>query len=181
MLNLWLQLEEQKLAPGQGSLVPVEVVLDTIQKSLVLIRNASNYISEARRDLIISRISQKQKGLAKILKSVCRETKSEGSALFGSSVHKALTERADTLSALRKASKKTTPTTYTLQGGSNFFRRGPTTEYGGGSGRGKFQKPYFHTRVFQPQYSHPRRGWQSQRGGHKSGGFKRPRTSPPAQ
>lgn len=103
MLNLWIQLEEQGLDSNQGGLVPVEVILDTIQRSLVLIGNASNYISEARRDLVVGRISQKQKGLGKILKNICHRTKPEGSALFGSSVHKALTVRADTLADLYKA------------------------------------------------------------------------------
>ena len=56
----------------------------------MLIGNAS----EARRDLVVGKISQKQKGLGKILKNICHSTKPEGSALFGSSVHKALVERA---------------------------------------------------------------------------------------
>ena len=41
MLNLWAQLEEQQLTSGQGGLIQVEVVLETIQKSLVLLGNAS--------------------------------------------------------------------------------------------------------------------------------------------
>ena len=127
------------MSAGSRGLVPVEVVLDTIQRSLVLIGNASNYISEARRDLIVSKISQKQKGLGKMLRSVCQSARSEGSDLFGPGVHKALTERADTLAALKKALEKTS----SLQVKPWFFRKGPTSEYGGSSGKGKGRKPYF--------------------------------------
>ena len=96
MLNLWLQLEDQKMTSGQGGLVPVEVVLNTIQKSAALTGNALNCISEAHRDFILSRISKRQRGLGKVIKSVCRATKHDGSVLFGPSVHRALTECANT-------------------------------------------------------------------------------------
>jgi len=55
MLNLWAQLEEQNLTSRQGGLVPVEVVLETFQKPLVLLGNSSNY------NVSISQRSEKRK------------------------------------------------------------------------------------------------------------------------
>ena len=45
ILNLWSELEEQELTTVQGGLVPVEVVLECFQKTLVLLGDASNYMS----------------------------------------------------------------------------------------------------------------------------------------
>ena len=102
----------------------------------MLLGNASNYISQNRRDLIIRKISQKNKGLGKLLNSVCKDSRPEGSLLFGPAVQKAITERAETMAALSKTAAKTDP------GGDHkkFFRQGPTSGYGSGSG--KNVRPY---------------------------------------
>ena len=56
LINLWAQLSEQQLSVEQGGFVSVEVLLATIQKSLVLVGNASNYVSQMRRDTIIDKL-----------------------------------------------------------------------------------------------------------------------------
>lgn len=136
ILNLWAELEEQELTTSaQGGLIPVEVVLECFQKTLVLLGNASNYVSQNRRDLIIRKISQKNKGLGKLLNSVCKDSRPEGPLLFGPAVQKAITARAETMAALSKTASKTDPGDH-----KKFFRQGPTSGYGSGSG--KNTKPY---------------------------------------
>ena len=106
MLNLWAHLEEQQLTVGQGGLIQTEVVLEMIQKSLVLLGNASNYVSETRRDLIIGKLSKKRRSLGRVLKSACKKNKPEGAMLFGPAVYKAISERVDTLTAFNKTAGK---------------------------------------------------------------------------
>ena len=72
ILNLWVMLEEQEMTIAQGGQVPVEVILECFQKTLVLLGNASNYMSLNRRDIIIWKISQKSKGLGRVMKSAAR-------------------------------------------------------------------------------------------------------------
>ena len=131
ILNLWAELEEQELTTAQGGLVPVEVVLECFQKTLVLLGNASNYMSLNCRDAIIRKISQKSKGLGRLLNSACKESKPEDSLLFGPAVQKTITERAETMAALSKTAFKTD------SGGDHkkFFRGGPTSGYGSGAGK----------------------------------------------
>jgi hypothetical protein len=117
----------------------------------VLLGNASNYVSETRRNLIISKLNRKKKGLSRVLKSACKKNKPEGAQLFGPAVHKAISDRADTLSAFNKAAGKASLPQAGRPDG-NFFRGGPTFRDGGRSG--KFSKP-FHThssgqRIYQP-------------------------------
>ena len=106
MLNLLAHLEEQQLTVGQGGLIQTEVVLEMIQKSLVLLGNASNYVSEIRRDLIIGKLSKKKRSLGRVLKSTCKKNKPEGALLFGPAVYKAISERVDTLAAFNKTAGK---------------------------------------------------------------------------
>lgn len=104
-LNLWRELEEQGISASHDGLVPVDTVLDVIQK-MVLVGNASNYISQCRRDNVITKREFRSKGLTSVMKSVCKKHKPEGDLFFGSAVHKALTERAETVSALKKVATK---------------------------------------------------------------------------
>ena len=132
ILNLWAELEEQEVSTAaQGGLIPVKVVLECFQKTLVLLGNASNYMSLNRRDIIIRKISQKSKGLGRLMNSVCKESKPEGTQLFGTAVQKAITERAETMLALSKTASKTDSS----GDRKKFFRGGPTSGYGSGSGR----------------------------------------------
>ena len=139
-LNLWRDLDEQGISTGQGGLVPVDSVLDVIQRTVVLVGNASNYISQCRRDNVIAKMEFRNKGLASIMKSVCKKHKPEGDLLFGSAVHKALTERAETVSALKKVATKIqdpTKSSHTSSGSNDkkFFRKGLTLDRGRGSGK----------------------------------------------
>ena len=72
--KLWCELLEQKLAPSSGGLVPVDVVLDTVQKLVATIGNSTNYVSQVRRDVIISNIEARKQGLAQILQKACSLT-----------------------------------------------------------------------------------------------------------
>ena len=92
-LNLWRDLDEQGFTAGQSGLVPVDTVLDVLQRTVVLVGNASNYISQCRRDNVIAKMEFRNKGLASVMKSVCKQHKPEGDLLFGSAVHKALSLR----------------------------------------------------------------------------------------
>ena len=58
-----------------------------IQKSLVLLGNASNYVSETRQDLIMGKLSKKNRSLGRVLKSACKNNKRKGALLFGPAVH----------------------------------------------------------------------------------------------
>ena len=105
-LNLWRDLDEQGISASQGGLEPVDTVLDVLQRTVVLVGNASNYISQCRRDNVITNMKFRPKGLASVMKSVCKKHKPEGDLLFGSEVHKALTERAEMVSTLKKVATK---------------------------------------------------------------------------
>ena len=139
-INLWINLDQQQLTLGQGGLVPVDVVLGVIQRSLVLVGNASNYISQMRRDIIIRKLEDRNRGLARTLRSICKSRQPEGDLLFGSTVHKALSDRAETVSALQKAAAKVD---VRGSGGSvkKFFRGDPALDHGRGSG--KYPRPFF--------------------------------------
>ena len=43
-LNLWRDLDEQGISASQGGLVPVDTVLDVLQRTVVLVGNASNLL-----------------------------------------------------------------------------------------------------------------------------------------
>ena len=69
---------------GSGTLVPVEDVIDMIQRTLSLLGNSVHYISLARRDLIISQLEFKKKGLGKVMSKVCLSDLGDtGVELFG--------------------------------------------------------------------------------------------------
>ena len=82
--------------------MPADTVLDTIQRSMVLIGNASNYVSQVRRDNIIRKLESHNKGQTSAFKSIRKKLQPEEGLLFGSQVHKALNERAQTLDSFKK-------------------------------------------------------------------------------
>lgn len=51
-LCLWKDLDDQGFISGQGGLVPIDIVIDILQMSIVLTGNASNYVSQIRWDNI---------------------------------------------------------------------------------------------------------------------------------
>ena len=56
LVNLWSQLEDQGLSGKPNDLIPVSEVLKISKTTLMLIGNASNYISETRRRVAIDTI-----------------------------------------------------------------------------------------------------------------------------
>ena len=62
LTTLWANILEQDMDRGSGVVIPVDDVIDAIQRSLSLLGNSVNYISQARRDLIISQLEYKKKG-----------------------------------------------------------------------------------------------------------------------
>ena len=71
LATLWANLIEQKLT-GEAALIAADDVVETIQRSLSLLGNSINYISQARRDVIISKLETKKKGLAKIMRKASK-------------------------------------------------------------------------------------------------------------
>ncbi len=164
-LCLWKELEEQGFTSGQGGLMPVDTVLDTLQRSIVLIGNASNYVSQVRRDVIIRKLESHNKGLASALKSTCKKHQPEEDLLFGSQVRKALNERAQTLDSFKKVASKVSQPQSTSRSSwkdKKFFRDGPARDHGHGSGKifrpsnqqfnqQRNRRPNFHKQKFTPK------------------------------
>ena len=69
-----LVVQSSRTRHGQSSntFVPVEDVIDTIQHTISLLGNSVKYTSQARRDLIISQLEFKKKGLAKVMRKACQ-------------------------------------------------------------------------------------------------------------
>ena len=138
-LCLWKDLDNQGFTSGQGGLMPVDVVLNTLQRSIVLTSNVSNYVSQIRWDNIIRRLESQNKGLAYSLKSIRKKHQPEEDLLFGSQVHKALNECAQTLDSLKKVASKVSqpqPSSSRSSGkDKNFFQRSPVCNHGHGLGR----------------------------------------------
>ena len=145
--------------------MPVDTVLDTLQRSIVLIGNASNYVSQVRRDVIIRKLESHNKGLASVLKSICKKHQPEEDLLFGSQVHKALNERAQTLDSFKKVASKVSQPQSTSRSSwkeKKFFRDSPARDHGHGSGRifrpsnqqsnqQRSRRPSFHKQKFTPK------------------------------
>ena len=157
VLGLWKDLEEQGFSGGNGSLMPVDSALEMIQWTLVLIGNASNYVSQCRRDNIIFKLRRQNPSLGTALSSICQEYQPDEKRLFGGGVQKALTERAESLAAMKKVSMKLdTSKTPPGRKDSQFFRRGPFPDHGWGAGR-----------VYRPSNKRPHQK-QQQRGFRKN-------------
>ena len=91
LATLWANLVDQNLTNDGGALIPADDVKDTIQRSLALLGNSVNYISQARRDLIIS--NSKKKGLARITRKACKADLADAKTeLFGPTFRKVLKE-----------------------------------------------------------------------------------------
>ena len=131
--------------PGRPNQDRSSIVNDL--KSLVLLGNASNYISETRRDLIIGKLSKKKRSLSRVLKSACKKNKPKGALLFGPAVYKALSKRVDTLAAFNKTAGK-------AQGrkpDGKFSRGSPAFRDSGTSGK-FFSKPFHNSgqKIYMP-------------------------------
>jgi len=71
--NLLSSMEEHNLSGSQEELIPADEVLRVLQASLVLIGNSVNYISQQRREAILSTFPTSRSNLAKILKQICNK------------------------------------------------------------------------------------------------------------
>ena len=79
-------------------------VLKISKTTLMPIGNASNYISETRRRVVIDTIKQSRPKLAKFLREICNEDLGEASGdLFGPRARQKVIERANTIEAFNKA------------------------------------------------------------------------------
>ena len=104
LVKLWSQLEDQGLSGKPNDLIPVSEVLKISKTTLMLIGNASNYISETRRRVAIDTIKQSRPKLAKFLREICNEDLGEASGdLFGPRARQKVIERANTIEAFNKA------------------------------------------------------------------------------
>jgi hypothetical protein len=153
LTTLWSNLIEQDMGKGSGTLVPVEDVLDTVQRTLSCLGNSVNYISQARRDLIISQLEFKKKGLGKVMRKACKpDLGNTGSELFGEKFRKTLKSKADSMVAFGKIAERVEQNT---KSHNQSFRGGPSTRrYAGGVGRNT--KPYQNNQNRQPWLHRPK-------------------------
>lgn len=156
LTTLWANLVEQDMGQGSGTLIPVDDVIDTIQRSLSLLGNSVNYISQARRELIISQLEYKKKGLGKVMRKVCQsDLENTGKELFGEKFRKTLKSKADSMVAFGKIADRVEQNTRSK---NQSFRGGPSTSrYAGGAG--KNLKPYQKANQNRPfsRWNQPRR------------------------
>ena len=162
-LNMWRDLQEQGFTNSSHAVIPVHTVLESIQKSLVLTGNASNYVSLIRRDHIISKMESKNKNLAKVMKSICKHHQPDDTLLFGSDVHKALNQRAETASSLRKVATKFSENIQKAPASgrrSNFFRGGLVSDRDRRPGKTfRSQKPQYRSRFNKQKPIQPRNNY----------------------
>ena len=148
----WQELLEEGLG-GEGSLmVPATEVLSVIQRSLCLIGNASEFISQARRSRILECVDKSWGKYAK-------EDYGSASTLFGEEFQATLTGKVEKDVALSKAvaifnrNKKAKEEVHpsNRRGGHSrgrFFRWSPPARYGGRQGRNP--QPYsYQSRSFR--------------------------------
>lgn len=159
LTSAWQELLEQGLEQDTDMTVPAKDVLALIQRSVCLIGNASEYISQTRR--------------AKILESIDKTWGKFGTdeyrssdTLFGQEFQSSLTDKVEKDVALSKAVSimkrnqrgKEQPSSSSRKEGQSytrFFRGGPPARYGGRQGKSSY--PYTpHT--FQPREREPGRG-----------------------
>ena len=155
LTNLWADLIEQGLSNDPEAAIHVSDILDTIQRSLVLIGNANSLISETRREIALESIHP---SLKKYGKGAFAKAKAD---LFGEEFKDTLVKKVEADSALSKAVSIVSKTSgsaskiYQKPSGNRFFGS-RTSRYGAASGRvyqpyNRFQgkgkqipnKPYF--------------------------------------
>ena len=139
LTSAWQDLLEEGLDEDTGMTVPATDVLSVIQRTLCLIGNASEFVSQTRRSKILESIDQSWS------KFGSDEYKTKDT-LFGEEFQASLTGKVEKDVALSKAvsilkrSKKgreeaSTSTRRDGQSSGRFFRRGPPAQYGGRQGR----------------------------------------------
>lgn len=139
LTNLWADLIEQGLANDSDAAIHVSDVLETIQRSLVLLGNANSLLSETRREIALESIHP---SLKKYGKGEFAKAKAD---LFGQEFKDTLVKKVEADSALSKAvsivskSSGSTSKMYQKPTGNRFFGS-RTSRYGAASG--KVYQPY---------------------------------------
>ena len=112
LANFWSHLTEQGFEGKDDEYVAVGDVLDVMKSSLMLIGNASHYITQTRRRSIIDTTKKSRPKPASFLQDICKgDLGDTGEDLFGPEARKKIVERANTIDAFNKAVGKVDPTT----------------------------------------------------------------------
>lgn len=139
LTNLWADLIEQGLTNDSDAAIHVSDILETVQRSLVLLGNANSLISETRREIALESIHP---SLKKYGKGEFAKAKAD---LFGQEFKDTLVKKVEADSALSKAvsivskSSGSTSKMYQKPTGNRFFGS-RTSRYGAASG--KVYQPY---------------------------------------
>ena len=156
LIRLWSELSLQGFTGEPEELIPVQSVLEVCQQTLALVGNASCYINEVRRGIMIDRVKYKRPRLATFLQDICKEDLGEPTReLFGPTVKRHISERAQTIKSLRSLD----PSPSSSQ--KRFLGKGSNARYGSTSSLPRPQPYTDRRRVFQPQtskrrFSHPK-------------------------
>lgn len=138
LANLWANLIEQDLTEDPQAVIPVSDVLDIIQRTLVLIGNANNLVSETRREVALDAIHSSLKKYAK-----GDFTGAKGD-LFGEKFKEELVKKVEADTALSKAVRIVSRSSKIYQnpqkGKSSLFHDSRTSGYG--AVFGKRYNPY---------------------------------------
>lgn len=143
LTSAWQQLEEGGLRSDPDLLVPAGEVLAMIQRTICLLGNASELISQTRRTKILEAVDPAWSRYGS------EEFPSSSTFLFGEEFQEKLTKKVEKDTALAKAVSMTKrakkdenpPSTRRVeQKKPQFFRGGPPARYGGRQGRNFF--PY---------------------------------------
>ena len=156
MTSAWQMLEEGGLRDDPDLLVPAAEVLSLIQRTICLVGNTSELISQTWRARILEAVDPS------LSKYGSEEFLSSSSTLFGEGFQETLSKRVEKDTALSKAvsimkrAKRTeepspsSSSSYSAKRGDqrrHFFRGGPPAKYGGGQGRSFFPyNPHFSNR-----------------------------------
>ena len=138
LCGLWSQLLEQGLRK-ESDLVQAPVVLDMIQRTLLLLGSANSLISERRQAHILHAVDPK---LTKYAKG---EFPKVGKSLFGQNFVKEVVSQVEADTAICKASASANKAQREVQKGKSpsplkptFFGGGRSSGYGAGSGKNVF-------------------------------------------
>jgi len=159
LASAWKELHEARATKDASATVPAAEVMHLIQRTLCLVGNASEYISQTRRAHILEHIDKSWSRYASDEFPDAEET------LFGDAFKSSLSERVEKDTALAKAvsitkkrQKEVSSDSDRKGGGKDgqFFRPGPPARYGDRQGR--FQTPYSQPHYSQRGKFNPRRG-----------------------
>ena len=94
-IDILIDLAKQNFSGDTGELIPVKDIIEVLKETLVLVGNASCFISEIRCLLgIINTIKPKHPRLVSFLQEICSEDMGEPSGeLFGPTANKRIAER----------------------------------------------------------------------------------------